>query len=301
MRDVLTFYKECFRMSISGLFKKSEAFVSGVTLLFGVIFLFIPLELEDFGLPKDTSSVLFLIVFAALFLRHMALSPYNIYKKERDLRLSLEEATKPKLKISLRNPQGMSLEGVTSESISGHRFTTIRQFDTDAISILCENISTSTALNCNARIKAIFRERDRKHSPLKIIESIKLPWDKENPEENLSADIPPFEKRRIWIGVVRTHGHFWIFRDTKKLPVEYHQVVGDAGTYFILIQIDGENISPYQIVLKIVCEEGPKPENGIWRGKVQASIVAEGSSQVDFEIPVREAAAGGPIPTQTTL
>jgi hypothetical protein len=151
----------------------------------------------------------------------------------------------------------------------------------DVIALVCVNRGETVARDCRARLLSITKLFPDGNSAIQVVDSIDLPWKKENPESNLVTDIPASDKRRVWIGGVRERGQIWLFREINKLPIEYQQLLGGAGTYKVLIQIDAENIPPQQIMLEIVSDEGPKPQPGIWRGKAEVSIVATGSPSIN--------------------
>ena len=83
----------------------------------------------------------------------------------------------------------------------------------------------------------------------------------------------------------------WLFRDVKSLPLEYQQLLGAPGTYRVVIQVDGENVPPQQILMEIVAAEGAKPENGVWRGVATVSMVARGAPMIKADLATDALAA----------
>lgn len=72
------------------------------------------------------------------------------------------------------------------------------------------------------------------------------------------------------------------YRDVKDLPLGAQQVFGPPGTYKIVIQVDGDEIAPVQVILEVKAAEGPKPEKaGLWRGIAEVAILAQGSPTVE--------------------
>lgn len=278
------FYRAWLRRAFAGWFKRVQGWTGTVALLVGVaLFIFTsPQGAEKIG--STIRIVFFLTVFGAISITRLALAPYWLYREERNARVKAERARLPKLQVSLPEPaviQSVSLRANTSESLGGTRQTVITGWELDVVALLCTNLGETTAKNCRARLLAATRLSPDGEHALQVVESVELPWNKEDPEHNLSTDIAPADKRHIWIGGVRSRGHFWLFRDIKSLPIEYQRLLGEPGSYRILLQIDGENIPPQQVLLGIVAAEGPKPEHGIWRGSVDVTLMGEGAPRVE--------------------
>jgi len=155
---------------------------------------------------------------------------------------------------------------------------------TDVVCLYCKNVGEVPLRSCRARVLSASRVSDDGTATLRFTESIELPWRKED-TSCLMADLPSGETRRIWIGGVRTHGHFWVYRDVKDLPLEAQEVFGPPGTYKIIVQVDSDDIAPVQVLLEVKAAEGPKPEKaGLWRGIAEVAILAQGSPVVEAAI-----------------
>ena len=263
------------------------AFSSGIKPLeYAFSLLAITIDAADyfFEFPKASKDILdefsapaFVVFIVLIILIRLVRAPFQLYETERVAKEVSEHARLPVLEISLPTPtivNSISLSGNTSESLAGNRQTTINRWESDVVALVVKNSGEGIATACQARILSITRKLLHEDQALEVVESINLPWVKEDPEGSHIINIPPNDKRRIWLGGVRHHGHIWLFRDIKALPIEYQQLLGEAGTFEVLLQIDGANIPPQQVKVEIVASEGPKVQNGIQRGQVSAQILS---------------------------
>ncbi|MFA5966675.1 MAG: hypothetical protein WC804_21880 [Sphingomonas sp.] len=277
------------KRAFAGWFKRVEGMASTASLLIGVGLLFWrpPASIE-----KAVSSVpnmLFLGLFLAIILIRLIQAPYWLLRDERAAREAIEKARRPALRLELPEPaviQSISLRGTTSESVSGRRQTVITGGEMDVVALHCTNDGETAARGCRARLLELVRIMPEGDSALRIIGTLELPWSKEDPEGSLNIDIAPGEQQRIWIGGVRSGGQTWLYRDRKRLPIEYQQLLGEAGTYRMLIQVDGDNIPPQQMQLEIVAGPGPEPVGGgIIRGSADVRVLAQGAPRIEEQAP----------------
>ncbi len=280
----MKFYGSCLKRAFTGWFKRVEGWTSSVALVLAVILLFVkpvPAIRESLqGIPAG----FFIVIFLSIILVRLFVSPYLLFRDEQMKRAALESARKPALSLTLPEPpviQTISQRGHTSETLGGTRQTVISGWELDVVTLTCTNTGETKATGCRARLMSMTKVLENDENELRVVSPIALPWEKENPEANLVVDLAPNETRRIWIGGVRTHGHVWLFREIKSLPVEYQQLLGEAGAYRLLIQLDGDNIAPQQIEIEILAAEGPKPEIGVWRGEADVTICAQGSPRIE--------------------
>lgn len=279
----IKFYIACIRRAFVGWFGRISGWAGTLALLIGVVLLFVDLPQHFGDLAAKAEPAFFLAVFSAILATRLFLAPYWLYNEERDARARIEEARRPALAVSLPEPailSSISLDGNTLQSLAGTRQTIIRRSEWDVLALHCSNQGEIEAEQCRAKLLSAVRLRDDGTEDLGVVEAVALPWDKLDPEGSHLANIPPAETRRIWIGGVRSHGHFWLFRDVKALPIEYHQLLGKPGTYRIVIQIDARNVPPQQISLEIICSEGPPVKNGIVRGAIDVKVVAKGAPRI---------------------
>ena len=290
---LLQFYWACVKRAFAGWFKRVEGLASSVSLLIGVGLLFWhpPASIE-----KAVSSVpnmLFLGLFPAIILIRLIQAPYWLLRDERAAREALEKARRPALRLELPAPpviQSIDLRGTTSESLSGKRQTIVSGWEMDVVALQCMNTGESAARGCRARLLEMVRTTPEGDSALRIVGTLELPWRKEDPESSLCTDIAAGETQRIWIGGVRSGGQTWLFRDPTRLPIEYQQLLGEAGTYRLLIQVDGDNIPPQQIQIEIVAGPGPKPVGGgIIRGSAEVRVLAQDAPRIEGQAPVHAA------------
>lgn len=282
--NLVSFYIECFRRAFAGWFGRVEGWTGTVSLLLAILFLIFPsatvLEKQAAKLP----ALMFLLIFGGIIAVRLIASPYWVFRITQQALMQVKADRLPRIDVSLPTPpviNSISLRGSTSESWGGTRQTVITGWEMDVVSLVCVNSGQTQVRACQARLMAALRLSDDGRA-LEIVEPVELPWSKEDPENNLSIDILPNGKQRLWIGGVRTHGHFWLYREMSKLPLEYQQLIGGPGTYQLLIQIDGNDIPFQQIVLEIVAAEGPKPENGLWRGKAEVRLLNQGAATLQF-------------------
>lgn len=224
----------------------------------------------------------FVAAFSLTVLSGLILALFEIYRDERSAREALETLRQPRLTISLpeTGTVDINIAGGTSQSLAGNRQTVIRSWMTDVLCLFCQNVGEVPIRNCRARVLSASRVSGDETASLTFVESIELPWRKED-TSCLTADIPPGETRRIWIGGVRTHGHFWVYREVNDLPLEAQQVFGPPGAYRMVIQIDSDDAPPVQVLVEVQSAEGPKPESGIWHGIADVAILAQASPRID--------------------
>ena len=282
--DIFRFYRACAARAFEGWFKRVEGWASTLALLIAILLLFVALPPELEKIVQTVPTWFFLAVFLCAIIFRLILAPYQLFNEERVARETLERKRRPALEIGLPEPpviQSISLRGGTSESLAGSRQTVVNGWELDVVALMCINRGEETAMGCRARLMSVTRMEAGGDEILRVVSPVLLPWEKEAAEDHLVANLAPNEEKRIWVGGVRSHGHIWLFRDTKNLPIEYQQLLGEAGTYRLLIQLDGDNIPPQQIEIQIIAAEGPKPERGIQRGKVEVSIHASGAPCVE--------------------
>jgi hypothetical protein len=278
------FYLEWLKRAFSGWFKRVEGWAGTVALLLGIVFLFVSAPGGMRDSLENVPSLFFLLAFGAVVLYRLLLAPYWIYRDEWRAREAAEAARRPQLTIPLPDPpvlNSIHLKGATTQSPTGSRQTVISEWALDVLAPVCTNVGEVTARGCRARLLEALRLGADGHVDLRLVKSIELAWQKEDPEAFLCVDIAPSESRRVWIGHVREGGQLWLHRDFRRLPLEYQQLIGEAGTYELLIQLDGESIPPQQIRLRVVAAEGPKPYSGIHRGTAEIEIVAQGSPRIE--------------------
>jgi hypothetical protein len=284
--EAFSFYWAWLKRAFAGWFKRVEGWASTLALL-------IPAGLQLANLPpqwkegaRDLPTWLFLGVSGAIVTARLLVAPFLLFRDERTVRLSLERARVPTLALFLPEPpvlNSVSLQGTTHESLSGRRQTVITQAEFDVVSLHCRNEGEHTASDCKARLMSVTKIAAATEERLEVISPVLLPWEKEEPEENLSADLAPGEIKRIWVGGVRNGGQVWIFRDPKRLPIEYRQLLGEQGTYRVLIQVDGDGIPAQRVELEITAKERDQAEPGIRRGHAEAAPVAPGSTDFEHE------------------
>ncbi|WP_257547135.1 hypothetical protein [Sphingopyxis sp. DBS4] len=280
---IFNFYRNCARRAFTGWFKRVEGWASTVALLVAIILLFVTLPASIEAALKDAPTWFFLAVFVGLVVFRLILAPYQLFSDEHAAREAIERARRPLLELALPDPpliQSVHLQGNTSESLGGTRQTTVTGWELDVAALTCFNAGEQVAEECRARLMSVMKIAIAGEEHLRVITPVLLPWEKEDPETHLVTDIAPSETRRIWIGGVRGSGHIWLFRSAKSLPLEHQQLLGEPGTYRLLIQVDGKNIPPQQIELEIIAEAGERPANGIQRGKAEVSVRGRGAPRI---------------------
>lgn len=256
-----------------------------MALFVGAALLFVKLPPAIEKWVQTIPTWFFLSLFLGIILVRLLLAPYLLFNDERTARQALESARQPVLELALPEPpviQSIGRQGHTSETWGGTRQTITTGWEMNVVALTCINKGETRATGCRARLMSMTKVLDNGDNLLRVITPIALPWEKEDPEASLMVDLAPNEMRRIWIGGVRSHGHIWLFREANSLPVEYRQLLGEAGTYRLLIQLDGEDIPPQQIEIEIIAAEGPKPESGVWQGKAEVSIRAQGAPRIEI-------------------
>ena len=236
-------------------------------------------------LAKDettTQAVAMLVVGGMaliLLLINLAVAPYETFNEISLAKAALEDRRKPRLQVIL--PSGgiasVSLDGNTTESYGGRRITNHTRWSDTAIYLLVTNLGETPAKRVRARVLWAARETDQEvFESSGIIESIELPWAKDDPDNNLTTEIMAEDTARIWVANVRQGGNLWVNR--KELPIHYHRIFGDEGHHKMLIQIDSENVASTQVLLSIKTEKAQKPEgpNGIWEPKATVSMLGQG-------------------------
>ncbi len=220
----------------------------------------------------------FLVLLAITVFLGLVAAPYTVYKEQLDARIESEAKRKPTLSVFLKSSTSSDvLRGSTSQALSGSRQTVIMNSIPSVLSVTCKNTGETKALNCVARIVSARQIDAEPERVLDITESIILPWDQSNPEENLAKDMPPSDISRIWIASINASGHLWVFRESGKLPVEYQQFFGAAGEYEVIIQIDSDNCPPIQTKVRIVSREYEGSGAGVHKGEGEISILSQGS------------------------
>jgi hypothetical protein len=288
---MLHFYKNCLSHACRGRFRHVEKWTGSISLLGLVIIAFrssLSAETQHV-LQVDLPVYFFVSLFLITVVAGFVTAPYRLFAEEREKRLALEEQRRPKLEIRLpgTDPVGVALDGSTIETMSGRRQTVIRQWASSVFYLLCTNTGELPAKCCRARVLYASRDSAEVADRSGIIESIELAWSKKDPDSHLSADIAPGDTARIWLAYIRQNGSLWVFRN--ELPIHYQRVFGEAGHHKILLQIDGENIAPTQMLLSIHTEEATKPEgNGVWEPKAKAEILGQGGPVLEHpEMPIR--------------
>lgn len=282
-KDAVVFYWHCLKRAFSGKFAKAQGWTGGLSIVAVVIaWVTSPSGGDERTLLTVLPAAFFVGVFSLTVLVGLILAPVQIYQEEQRTREAVEALRRAKLAISLPDGGTMNINliGHTSETLGGTRQTITRSFMTDVVCIFCKNIGEVPLRNCRARLLSASRISEDATTALTFTESIELPWRKED-TSCLMADLPPGETRRIWIGGVRTHGHFWVYRDIKDLPLEAQQVFGPPGEYRMIVQVDSDDTAPLQMLLQVTTAEGPKPESGLWRGIANVALLAQGSPIVD--------------------
>lgn len=280
---VFNFYRNCVKRAFTGWFNRVEGWASTVALFVAVILLFVTPPPSITTSLQEAPTWFFLAVFVGFVLFRLVLAPYQLFSEERAARETIEQARTPRLELALPNPpliQSINIQGTTSETIAGTRQTVVTGWELDVAALTCFNAGEQIATDCRARLMSVTKLAAAGEEHLRVITPVLLPWEKEEPEAHLVTDIAPNETRRIWVGGVRGSGHIWLFRSAKSLPLEHQQLLGEPGTYRLLIQVDGKNIPPQQIELEIVAEAGERPVSGIQRGRAEVSVKARGAPRI---------------------
>jgi hypothetical protein len=284
-KGAAAFYWRCLKRAFSGKFAKAEGWTGGLSVMALVIaWITSPSAGDERTLLTVLPAAFFVGAFSLTVLLGIILAPFEIYRGELRAREAVEALRQPKVAISLPDTGTVNIEtaGNTTESLAGSRQTVGWSFMTDVVCLYCKNVGEVPLRNCRARVLSASRVSDDDTAVLKFTESIELPWRKED-TSCLMVDLPPGETRRIWIGGVRTHGHFWVYRELKDLPLEAQQVFGPPGTYRIVVQVNSDDIAPVQVLLEVKADKGPKPEKaGLWRGTAEVAILAQGSPAVEM-------------------
>jgi hypothetical protein len=285
LRDLLRFYVACLRRAFSGTYRRVEGWTGGL-LLAALLFDFLlsPSQRAERLIMTDIPAVFCLAAFVGTVAVGLVLAPFQLFQSEMRARKLAEERLRPKLSISL-SASGASIVNVaatTAEMASGRRQTISRSF-VDAIFLDCENLGETKLHGVRARVMAV-RRRSAEGPDVKLVESIELPWGHPSrTPDSFTIDMAPADKRRLWLGHVRSYGYFWVFRRTDELPADYQQVFGAPGIYRILIQVDSDDTPPIQALLEV--ETKARPEgNGVTRGIAEVSLLEQASPRVVAEI-----------------
>ena len=91
------FYAACIHRAFSGWFGTIASWAGTLALLIGIALLFIELPPLLSEIAAKTEAAFFLVVFSVVFLFRVALSPYWLYREQRDAREALELARIPAL------------------------------------------------------------------------------------------------------------------------------------------------------------------------------------------------------------
>lgn len=284
LKDLTVFYWRCLKRAFSGKFAKAEGWTGGLSVIALVIaWVTSPSAGDERTLLTVLPAAFFLGAFSLIVLLGCILAPFQLYHDERRTREAVEALRQAKLAIWLpeTGTVDINVAGHTMESLAGTRQTVIRSSTTDVVCLYCKNIGEVPIRNCRARVLSASRVSDEDTTVFKFIESIELPWRKDD-TSCLTVDLPPGETRRIWIAGVRTRGHFWVYREVKDLPLEAQQVFGPPGTYKIVVQVDSDDIAPMQVLLEVKAAEGPILETArLSRGTAEVTILAQGNRAIE--------------------
>ncbi len=220
--EVGRFYVACLWRAFAGWFKRVEGWTTSVSLLLGVGLLVAHASPKIQNDATVLPSYFFIGAALAFGSFRLILAPYSLYREQLVAKEEVQRAREPKLEISLPDPpviSSISLRGGTSETLGGTRQTITSGWEMDVVALLCRNMGESAAKGCRARLMSVTRMTDHGAVDVGVVESVDLPWKKEDPEGSHVVDIPAFDTRRVWIGGVRTHGHIWLFRSPKSLPI----------------------------------------------------------------------------------
>jgi hypothetical protein len=214
-----------------------------------------------------------------LFASNLVLAPAQLFYKELEARVQSEAGRRAKLQLFIEQSRGEELitRGSTSETMGGGRYTTITGFETEALSLVCKNIGGTRSGACVAKLISAEKISGDGAGSLGLIEPIKLSWSSVHPEQHLEAVLEPNEVRRIWIAAVRGDGHIWLLRDPKQLPVNYHRLLGSAGTYHMVLQVSDGGSDPIQMLLEVTATEGAPVKQGIRRGNASIAMLKQGT------------------------
>lgn len=279
------FYWAVLKRAFSGKFARVERWTGALSIPALIFVAYTtPSPTDERTILTVLPAAFFVGTFILTVLIGLAIAPFQMLQEQRSARKLLEDQRKPKLKIALPDTGTVNvhLGGGTSESLAGTRQTVINAWLPDAVCLYCTNTGETLIRDCRARIIAVSRVSDDGCEAIhsELIEAIELPWSKTD-QSCLKSDLQPNETKRVWIGNVRSQGHFWVFRQVNDLPIEAQQVFGPPGKYRIILQLDGDGIPPVQALLSIETGEGPKPKAGIHRGTAEIKIIETASPKLE--------------------
>lgn len=283
-KEILVFYQQCLRRAFRGKYGLVEGWTGGLTFLLLIVTKLVSLPPESVPIIQ-TDLPLYFLIFALILtiILGFVTAPYEIFREEQEKVSRLEDRCRPRFQFSLPSTglTNIDLRGVTNEATSGHRQTVTTGFLPDVVSITCTNTGERAATGCRARLLSVEHIVDGKSTPLKIVESVDLPWNKIDPEQHLVTSIGPNDAKRIWIAAVRDMGQMWIYRDTKALPLEYQQIFGESGEYRMVIQVDADDLAPVQVHLEVKTEPADRSKaTGMIRGTGIPRIIEQASPRV---------------------
>ncbi|HEX4197456.1 MAG TPA: hypothetical protein VHZ26_08440 [Caulobacteraceae bacterium] len=277
LSQLLKFYSAWMVRAFSGTFRKVEEVAAGVGLLaLFADFLISPSQRSERLIMVDVPAIVCMGALILTVAAGLIVAPFEIYWREQRRRIELEQRLSPKLEFSLpeTGTVGIETRGHTLETFGGSRQTIVRGLEPDVVCIQCKNVGEGVAHRLQARLMGASRYiDDDQEVRLAIVEPLDLSWKKEAPIDTFSVDLAPGVTRRIWIGGIRSHGHFWIYRDIKELPLEYQRVFGGPGRYHLLIQVDGDDTAAVQVSLEVEASAGPQLQNGLWRGNANVRLL----------------------------
>lgn len=262
---VLGFYWRCLKRALSGKFGIAENWVGVFTIIaLGVAYFLRPEPELETWLNIKLPFWLFSIVYLSTVFVGFITAPYFFYEEQRERTNRLEERLKPKLEVALANGANLTKVnwGSTSVTVGGDKFTTIVKRE-DVVCLLCRNVSSAAVTGAETRLLEAWRLIDGVEVGLGIVESIQLPWDREAISYPTAVTIQPAEVKRIYLAVVRPNGAMNLYRDLKTLPIEYHRLFMEKGTYKLKLQISGDNVPPSEVILYVETMEEEQMVNRI--------------------------------------
>lgn len=179
----------------------------------------------------------------------------RIYHESRLRIAALEARLAPKVVAALPGNGGVFVleYGHTSETLGGQRRTVLRAFS-DLISLVIQNTSDDTIHGLRARLAGAWHIKDGRTVSLQIVEAVQLPFERAQSAFPEEVSVDPHEMKRLFIAHLRHNGALVLYRDYKTIPVEYHQLFGEAGQYILKIQVDAANMGPLPTLIQVVTE-----------------------------------------------
>lgn len=196
-------------------------------------------------ITDDLPLYFFLFVFFVTVFLGFVTAPYSIYKEEREKAFLLEKAREPKMKVFVGEVSGSrEYTAHTAQTIGGNRYTSLAGSTSNGLSLVVKNTGETRVDKCTANLVWLECVEGDSIGQIELFEPIRLPWSHTDTEENLETSIDPSASCRVWIADVNYKGWAWLMRDTNKLPANYQQIFGSAGTYRAIIQVsDGLSLS----------------------------------------------------------